>query len=135
MKYQPNRHTSLLSRRPCAPRYLQKPSYQEAEDSGALLRGSVGEGAPESGPESGPESRNPTLSAPEVAVDSGVVVFSGEATSALAKLAYSETLKGCTARGVAEGASPLRLELYSDLLLALETGAGDSGEGAVCFWL
>ncbi|CAN0144795.1 unnamed protein product, partial [Hapterophycus canaliculatus] len=60
----------------------------------------------------------------EVAIDSGVVVFSGAATGALATLAYSETFKGCTARGVAEGASALRLELYSDLLLALKTGAG-----------
>lgn len=60
------------------------------------------------------------------------MVFSGEATLALAQLAYSETFKGCTARGVAEGASALRLELYSDLLLALKTGApGGDAEGAV----
>lgn len=65
-----------------------------------------------------------------MAIDSGVVVFSGEATGALAKLAYSETFKGCTARGVAGGASALRLELYSDLLLALKTGSAD--EGSVC---
>lgn len=60
-----------------------------------------------------------------------MVVFSGEATSALARLAYSETFKGCTARGVADGASALRLELYSDLLLALKTGAAGGSEGGV----
>ena len=95
---------------PADPRYLQKPSFQKAEASGALLPGADKDPGP------GP-------SAPEVAIDSGVVVFSGEATLALARLAYSETFKGCTARGVAEGASALRLELYSDLLLALKTGA------------
>lgn len=102
-----------------AARYLQKPSFQEADASGALLPG----------PGPGP-------SAPEVAIDSGVVVFSGEATSALSRLAYSETFKGCTARGVAEGASALRLELYSDLLLALKTGAAAGvlcGCGVACF--
>eukprot|EP00903_Cladosiphon_okamuranus_P018207 g16748.t1 len=99
-------------------KYLQKPSFQEAEASGAFLPGL------------GP-------SAPEVAIDSGVVVFSGEATSALARLAYSDTFKGCTARGVAEGASALRLELYSDLLLALKTGAaaGGSEEGGLDTYL
>lgn len=68
---------------------------------------------------------------PEVAVDSGVVVFSGQATAALARLAVSDTFRGCTARGVAAGASALRLELYSDLLLALKTGSGEDG-GACC---
>ncbi|CAN0559410.1 unnamed protein product, partial [Ectocarpus sp. 12 AP-2014] len=68
------------------------------------------------------ESGNPNddpIANPEVAIDSGVVVFSGAATRALTSLALSETFKGCTSRGVAGGASALRLELYSDLLLAL----------------
>ncbi|CAM9823165.1 unnamed protein product, partial [Ectocarpus sp. 13 AM-2016] len=68
--------------------------------------------------------RIPTNQVPSetVAIDSGVVVFSGAATQALTSLAHSETFKGCTSRGVAGGASALRLELYSDLLLALRTG-------------
>lgn len=103
-------------------RYLQKPSFQEAEASGAFLPRN-----PEGGETPGNDSETPR---PEVAIDSGVVVFSGAATSALAGLAYSETFKGCTARGVAKGASALRLELYSDLLLALKTGgAAEDTEG------
>lgn len=109
-------------------RYLQKPSYDEAENSGAFLpasKSAAGEDTAESSP------GNPETSPPEVAIDSGVVVFSGAATAALTTLAYSETFKGCTARGVAEGATALRLELYSDLLLALKTGsaAGKDAEG------
>lgn len=65
---------------------------------------------------------------PEVAIDTGVVVFSGAATAALVRMASSEPFKGCTSRGVEEGATALRLELYSDLLLALRTDAtGDEG--------
>lgn len=103
-------------------RYLQKPSIDIAQASGAFLpsqddhEATQGTGSP---------------SRPEVAVDSGVVVFSGQATAALARLAVSETFRGCTARGVAEGAPALRLELYSDLLLALKTGSGENG-GACC---
>lgn len=67
---------------------------------------------------------------PEVAIDTGVVVFSGKATAALVRMASSEPFKGCTSRGVEEGAAALRLELYSDLLLALRTDAtGDEGLG------
>lgn len=123
----PSGSTSFLRARA---RYLQKPSFQEAEASGAFLPGSLPPDGNKRAPENEPESENP---APEVAIDSGVVVFSGEATSALARLAYSETFKGCTARGVAEGVSALRLELYSDLLLALKTGAEESEEGVACF--
>lgn len=114
------RHHNQRTRHPR--RYLQKPSYQEAETSGAFLPSNPdGEETPENG------SGNPK---PEVAIDSGVVVFAGAATWALARLAYSETFKGCTARGVAQGACALRLELYSDLLLALKTGApGEEVEG------
>lgn len=114
-----NQYTSTLSANeqptirhlnpPPLRRYLQKPSFGEAEASGAFL---------------------PSSSHPEVAIDSGVVVFSAAATAALAGLAYSEMFRGCTARGVAGGAAALRLELYSDLLLALKTGA--TSEGASC---
>lgn len=129
-RYIQQRTILALPSLPGSPRYLQKPSFQEAEASGAFLHGAPDgeEGAP---PESaGPRGENsaPPPSAPEVAIDSGVVVFSGEATSALAGLAYSETFEGCTARGVAKGAPALRLELYSDLLLALKTGAGGATE-------
>lgn len=81
--------------------------------------------------ESGNPNHDPSAN-PEVAIDSGVVVFSGAATQALTSLAHSETFKGCTSQGVAGGASALRLELYSDLLLALRTGGatGESAEGA-----
>lgn len=69
-----------------------------------------------------------------MAIDTGVVVFSGTATAALVRLATSEAFKGCTARGVADGATALRLELYSDLLLALRTEESAGGEGRVAVW-
>ena len=106
-------------------RYLQKPSLAVAEASGAFLPPNPSDKTFENG------SGNP---APEVAIDSGVVVFSGPATVALRSLACSDTFKGCTARGVAGGAAALRLELYSDLLLALKTGSAQEHHGGhVCF--
>lgn len=102
------------------PRYLQKPSFEVAQASGAFLSPDSGNQAPKD---------PPGTPAPEVAIDSGVVVFSGEATVALAGLAASDAFKGCTANGVAEGIPALRLELYSDLLLALRTGSSGGDEG------
>lgn len=70
---------------------------------------------------------------PDVAIDTGVVLFTGKARDALVKLASSDTFKGCTSRGVEDGAAALRLELYLDLLLALKTDAGaDPGTVVVC---
>ncbi|CAN0024648.1 unnamed protein product, partial [Ectocarpus fasciculatus] len=114
-------------------KYLQKPSREEAEASGAFLNPD-GMGTPKT--ESGNLSHDPSAN-PEVAIDSGVVVFSGAAAQALTSLAHSEAFKGCTSRGVAGGASALRLELYSDLLLALRTGgaAGESAEGGLDAYL
>lgn len=54
-----------------------------------------------------------------------MVAFKGRVTEAIAKLARSEAFRGCTTRGVAAGVKALRLELYSDLLLALETDFRD----------
>ncbi|CAN0345900.1 unnamed protein product, partial [Ectocarpus sp. 12 AP-2014] len=114
-------------------KYLQKPSLEEAEASGAFLNPG-GMVTPKN--ESGNANRDPSAD-PEVAIDSGVVVFSGAATRALTSLAHSEAFKGCTSRGVAGGASALRLELYSDLLLALRTGGatGESAEGMLDAYL
>lgn len=106
-------------------RYLQKPSLAVAEAEGAFLSPNPSDKTCDSG------SGNP---APEVAIDSGVVVFSGAATVALRGLAVSDTFKGCTARGVAGGAAALRLELYSDLLLALKTGSAQEDDGAHVFF-
>ncbi|CAB1121170.1 FK/GFPP [Ectocarpus sp. CCAP 1310/34] len=114
-------------------KYLQKPSREEAETSGAFINpGSMV--TPNN--ESGNPNHDPNAN-PEVAIDSGVVVFSGAATWALTSLALSETFKGCTSRGVAGGASALRLELYSDILLALRTGGatGESAEGMLDAYL
>lgn len=86
---------------------MQKPSYEAAESAGAFL-----------------SSNETEDSSPQVAVDSGVVVFRGRVTEALAKLAGSEALRGCTSRGVADGVEALRLELYSDLLFALQKTDG-----------
>lgn len=102
-------------------RYLQKPSVEVAEASGAFLPPKPSDRTSENGSEN---------LAAEVAIDSGVVVFSGPATIALRGLAFSDAFKGCTARGVAAGAAALRLELYSDLLLALKTGSAEQDDGA-----
>ncbi|CAM9220965.1 unnamed protein product [Discosporangium mesarthrocarpum] len=95
-------------------RYLQKPSLSEAKEAGAFIC---------------PKSKNQTPvdvdmaeDQADVAVDTGVVLFEGEAASTLVQLAKSPLLRGCTTRGATEGVPPLRLELYSDIMLALNTG-------------
>jgi fucokinase len=86
--------------------YLQKPSAQQAAAAGAVS------------------------STGTVAVDTGVVVFSSAAATALQQLACSPTFAGCCSSSThaealqpAAAAQPLRLELYADIMLALRTGA------------
>jgi fucokinase len=88
--------------------YLQKPSAQQAAAAGAVS------------------------SAGTVAVDTGVVVFSGAAVTALQQLACSPTFAGCCSSAIdaqktqAASVQPLRLELYADIMLALRTGTANS---------
>eukprot|EP00953_Heterococcus_sp_UTEX-ZZ885_P028127 15012-Heterococcus_DN1.PRE.2 len=88
--------------------YLQKPSAQQAAAAGAVS------------------------SAGTVAIDTGVVVFSGAAATALQQLACSPAFAGCCSSAIdaqtsqAAAAQPLRLELYADIMLALRTGTANS---------
>ncbi|CAM9708713.1 unnamed protein product [Chrysoparadoxa australica] len=81
-------------------RYLQKPTVEEAERDGAVFEG-------------------------QAHIDTGIVVFGPLAASKLLKLAQSCSFNGCCSHGAIEGIPPLRLELYSDLLLACRMGHGD----------
>ena len=59
-----------------------------------------------------------------VLVDSGVVAFDGAASAALRALAAAPPLDGATATGAARGAPSIRVELYSDILLAVGAVSG-----------
>ena len=59
-----------------------------------------------------------------VLIDSGVVYFSPSATGTLLALAEAAPLDCCTYRGVDMGRSALRIELYSDMMMALDGGLG-----------
>ena len=58
----------------------------------------------------------------KVDLDSGVVFFDAATTQILTNIHLYPPLDACTYMGVDSGASPLRIELYSDIMEAL----GDS---------
>ncbi|KAA0177910.1 hypothetical protein FNF27_00458 [Cafeteria roenbergensis] len=62
----------------------------------------------------------------EVLLDSGVIYFSPPATSTLLELAQTAPVLSCTYLGVDTATRPLRVELYSDLLLAMSGGLGQT---------
>jgi fucokinase len=94
--------------------YLQKPSAQQAAAAGAVS------------------------STGTVAVDTGVVVFSDAAATALQQLACSPAFAGCCSSSMhteesqtaAAAVQPLRLELYADVMLALRTGTAHSSSSS-----
>ena len=59
-----------------------------------------------------------------VLIDSGVIFFSGEATSILLDLAHTDPLDSCTYQGLDCGRPALRVELYSDIMMAMGGGLG-----------
>ena len=68
-----------------------------------------------------------------VLIDSGVIYFSPPATATLLTLARTHPLDSCTYQGLDCSNKPLRIELYSDIMMAMgcddEGGAG-SGSGS-----
>lgn len=58
----------------------------------------------------------------KVALDSGVVFFDAQTTQILTNIHLYPPLDACTYMGVDNGATPLRIELYLDIMEAL----GDS---------
>lgn len=59
----------------------------------------------------------------KVLIDSGVIYFSPEAIEQLLTLLVTPPLDACTYLGIDNGARPVRLELYSDLLLCMAENA------------
>jgi len=59
-----------------------------------------------------------------VLLDTGVVYFSPPATAALVDLARTHPLDCCSYLGVDQDRRPLRVELYSDVMLAMGGGMG-----------
>ncbi|CAM9336812.1 unnamed protein product, partial [Choristocarpus tenellus] len=91
--------------------YLQKPGIAEVESKRAWLHPT----------QCSDPHKASTGDSDEVAVDTGVVIFEGDVVSTLLSLARAPMINGCTTRGIAKGTTPLRLELYSDIMLALTT--------------
>ena len=54
-----------------------------------------------------------------VNLDSGVVFFDSQTTQTLTNIHLYPPLDACTYMGVDNGATPLRIELYSDIMEAL----------------
>jgi len=98
-------HCSSRSRVSPCERYLQKPSVQQMREANALV-------AP----------------AGQAWVDTGLVAVTGTAFSALLELLDDEIVGLCTERRMRQhsrgSAAGVRLELYSDILLALSTASG-----------
>lgn len=96
-------------------RYLQKAPLAQLRAEGAAVAGSTAEEE-------------------AVAIDTGVIYFAPAAAGALAALLDEAPFARCTARGLASSSSsssppsPLRLELYSDMLCALGGGMGRGRE-------
>lgn len=63
-----------------------------------------------------------------VLLDTGVIYFSPPATALLLDLARTAPLDRCTYLGVDSDARPLRVELYSDIMMAMGGGMGLSRE-------
>jgi len=62
--------------------------------------------------------------ADEVLLDTGVIYFSPSTTSTLLDLARTAPLLSCTYLGLDTATAPLRVELYSDMMLAMQDGLG-----------
>jgi fucokinase len=92
-----------------AVKYMQKPTLEELQSAGALY-----------------DATDSTSSKDSFAlVDTGVVIFTGSATHALEMLLSDSAMANCTLRGLDSGDNsnrPLRLELYTEVLLALAFG-------------
>jgi hypothetical protein len=92
-----------------AVKYMQKPTLEELQAAGALY-----------------DATDSTSSKDSFAlVDTGVVTFTGSATHALEILLSDSAMANCTLRGLDSGNNsnrPLRLELYTEVLLALAFG-------------
>lgn len=64
--------------------------------------------------------------ADQVLLDTGVIYFSPPATATLLDLAQTAPVLSCTYLGVDTATRPLRVELYSDMLLAMSGGLGQT---------
>ena len=60
----------------------------------------------------------------KVLIDTGVIFFSAETTAVLLELARLHPLDSCTYAGLDCGRPALRIELYSDIMMAMDKGLG-----------